>query len=186
MVPNQHRAGEVVEATRIGLAPVALPVRLGVVAAVAHHGVAATSGPAHTLRFVFPRQPPVWIRRSRSARWPHAAASERGGGTRRSHGCTGRASRRCGCSHEPRYPQHPRACDSGAYPTPRVSTAERIGSKRRSKLPSLKGAMGLAKVHSCWRFKLGVDYRQRVDVAVGGWPAGGSSRHSSREYGRGG
>ena len=50
MVPNQHRAGEVVEATRIGLAPVALPVRLGVVAAVAHHGVAATSGPAHTLR----------------------------------------------------------------------------------------------------------------------------------------
>ena len=67
-----------------------------------------------------------------------------------------------------------------------VSTAERIGSKRRSKLPSLKGAIGLAKVHSCWRFKLGVDYRQRVDVAVGGWPAGGSSRHSSREYGRGG
>lgn len=67
-----------------------------------------------------------------------------------------------------------------------MSTAERIGSKRRSKLPSLQGAMGLAKVHSCWRFKLGVDYRQRVDVAVGGWPAGGSSRHSSRGYGRGG
>jgi hypothetical protein len=50
MVPGQHRAGEIVEATRAGLAPVALPVRLGVVAAVAHHGAAAAAGAAHALR----------------------------------------------------------------------------------------------------------------------------------------
>jgi hypothetical protein len=50
MVPGQHRAGEVVEATRTGLAPVALPVRLRVVAAVAHHGATAASRAAHALR----------------------------------------------------------------------------------------------------------------------------------------
>jgi hypothetical protein len=50
MVPGQHRAGGIVEATRAGLAPVALPVRLGVVAAVAHHGAAAAAGAAHALR----------------------------------------------------------------------------------------------------------------------------------------
>jgi hypothetical protein len=50
MVPGQHRAGEIVEATRAGLAPAALPVRLAVVAAVAHHGAAAAAGAAHALR----------------------------------------------------------------------------------------------------------------------------------------
>ena len=50
MVPGQHRAGEVVEATRACLAPVALPVRLRVVAAVADHGGAAAAGAAHALR----------------------------------------------------------------------------------------------------------------------------------------
>jgi hypothetical protein len=50
MVPGQRRAGEVVEATRTGLAAVALPVRLGVIAAVAHHGAAAAAGAAHAFR----------------------------------------------------------------------------------------------------------------------------------------
>ena len=47
---GQHRAGEIVEACGAGLAPVALPVRLGVVATVAHHGAAAAAGAAHALR----------------------------------------------------------------------------------------------------------------------------------------
>src|SRR5688572_33303725 len=50
MVPGQHRAGEVVEATRPDPAAVARPVRLGIVAAVAHHGAAAAAGAAHALR----------------------------------------------------------------------------------------------------------------------------------------
>jgi hypothetical protein len=50
VVPGQHRAGEIVEATRASLAPVALPVRLRVVAAVPHHGIAAASGAANALR----------------------------------------------------------------------------------------------------------------------------------------
>jgi hypothetical protein len=50
MVPGQHLTREVVEATRAGLAAVALPVRLRVVAAVAHHGAAAASGAANALR----------------------------------------------------------------------------------------------------------------------------------------
>jgi hypothetical protein len=50
MVPGQHRAGEIVEAARAGLAAIALPVRLGIVAAVPHHGAAAAAGAAHALR----------------------------------------------------------------------------------------------------------------------------------------
>src|SRR4051794_36875215 len=47
MVPGQRRAGEVVKAPGAVLAPIALPVRLGVVAPVADHRVTATSGTAH-------------------------------------------------------------------------------------------------------------------------------------------
>src|SRR3954451_6958444 len=50
VVARQHRAGQVVEATRASLAPIALPVRLRVIAAVAYHGVAAASGAANALR----------------------------------------------------------------------------------------------------------------------------------------
>src|SRR6185369_5009883 len=50
MMPGQHRAGEVIKATRTGLTPVALPVRLRVIATVAHHGGTAASGAAHALR----------------------------------------------------------------------------------------------------------------------------------------
>jgi hypothetical protein len=50
MMPGQHCAGEVIKATRTGLAPVPLPVRLRVVAAVAHHGGTAATGAAHALR----------------------------------------------------------------------------------------------------------------------------------------
>ena len=50
VVPGQHGAGEIVEAPRTGLAPVALAVRLRVVAAVTHHGAATAPGTAHALR----------------------------------------------------------------------------------------------------------------------------------------
>src|SRR6185437_5858083 len=50
MVPGQHRAGEVVKAPGAGLAPIALPRRLGVVAPVADHRIAAAAGTAHALR----------------------------------------------------------------------------------------------------------------------------------------
>src|SRR5829696_3588817 len=49
MVPGQRRTGEVVEAPGARLAPIALPVRLGVVAPVADHRIAAAAGAAHTL-----------------------------------------------------------------------------------------------------------------------------------------
>src|SRR6059058_1247820 len=49
MVPGQHRAGEVVKAPSAGLAPIALPMRLGVVAPVADHRIAAAAGTAHAL-----------------------------------------------------------------------------------------------------------------------------------------
>src|SRR6476659_8868046 len=50
MMPGQHSAGEIIKATRTGLAPIPLPVRLRVVAAVAHHGGTAATGAAHALR----------------------------------------------------------------------------------------------------------------------------------------
>src|SRR5215210_4932723 len=50
MVPGQRRAGEVVEAPGARLAPVALPVRLRIVAPVADHRVTAAPGTAHALR----------------------------------------------------------------------------------------------------------------------------------------
>ena len=46
----QHRAGEVVEASRARLAPIPLPVSLGVVKAVPDNGAAAACGTAHPLR----------------------------------------------------------------------------------------------------------------------------------------
>src|SRR5215212_6867059 len=49
MVPSQRRADEVVEASGARLAPIALPVRLRVVAPVADHRIAAAAGAAHTL-----------------------------------------------------------------------------------------------------------------------------------------
>src|SRR3954471_10699043 len=49
MVPGQRRAGEVVEAPGARLASIALPMRLGVVAAVADHRITATAGTAHAL-----------------------------------------------------------------------------------------------------------------------------------------
>src|SRR3982750_3361484 len=50
MMPGQHRAGEVVETPGAGLAAIALPMRLGVVAPVADHRIAAAAGTAHALR----------------------------------------------------------------------------------------------------------------------------------------
>src|SRR4051812_30891965 len=50
MVSGQHRAGEVVKAPGAGLAAIALPMRLGVVAPVADHRIAAAAGTAHALR----------------------------------------------------------------------------------------------------------------------------------------
>ena len=47
---GQHRAREVVEAPRAGLAAVPLPLRLGVVEAVPHHAAIAAGGTAHPLR----------------------------------------------------------------------------------------------------------------------------------------
>src|SRR6187455_2272522 len=49
MVSGQRRAGEVVETPGAGLAPIALPMRLGVVAPVADHRIAAAAGAAHAL-----------------------------------------------------------------------------------------------------------------------------------------
>src|SRR5215218_10785969 len=49
MVSGQRRAGEVVEAPSTRLAPIALPMRLGVVAPVADHRIAAAAGTAYTL-----------------------------------------------------------------------------------------------------------------------------------------
>src|SRR4051812_39285283 len=50
MVPGQHGPGEVVKAPGAGLAAIALPMRLGVVAPVADHRIAAAAGTAHALR----------------------------------------------------------------------------------------------------------------------------------------
>src|SRR5215210_1413990 len=50
MVSGQRRAGEVVKAPGARLAPIALPVRLRVVAPVADHPITATPGTAHALR----------------------------------------------------------------------------------------------------------------------------------------
>src|SRR4051812_8985130 len=49
MVPGQRRAGEVVKAPGAVLAPITLPMRLGVVAPVADHRIAAATGAAHAL-----------------------------------------------------------------------------------------------------------------------------------------
>src|SRR4051794_39433889 len=49
MVSGQHCPGEVVETPGARLAPVALPMRLGVVAPVADHRIAAAAGAAHAL-----------------------------------------------------------------------------------------------------------------------------------------
>src|SRR4051794_37384711 len=50
MVSGQRRAGEVVKAPGARLAAIALPMRLGVVAPVAVHRIAAAAGAAHALR----------------------------------------------------------------------------------------------------------------------------------------
>jgi hypothetical protein len=42
---GQHRAGEVVEASRARLAPISLPVRLGLVKAIADYGTATDLPP---------------------------------------------------------------------------------------------------------------------------------------------
>jgi hypothetical protein len=49
MMPGQRRAGEVIKAPGARLAAIALPVRLGVVAPVADHRIAAAAGTAYTL-----------------------------------------------------------------------------------------------------------------------------------------
>src|SRR3954449_1754747 len=49
MVSGQHCPGEVVETPGARLAPIALPMRLGVVAPVTDHRIAATAGTAHAL-----------------------------------------------------------------------------------------------------------------------------------------
>src|SRR3954464_12204936 len=49
MVSGQHCPGEVVETPGARLAPVALPMRLGVVAPIADHRIAAAAGAAHAL-----------------------------------------------------------------------------------------------------------------------------------------
>src|SRR4029453_6478779 len=49
VVPGQHCPGEVVETPGARLTPIALPMRLGVVAPVADHRIAAAAGAAHTL-----------------------------------------------------------------------------------------------------------------------------------------
>src|SRR5215210_2987759 len=49
MVSGQHCPGEVVKAPGAGLAPIALPMRLGVVAPVADHRIATAAGAAHAL-----------------------------------------------------------------------------------------------------------------------------------------
>src|SRR4051795_1938116 len=49
MVSGQHCPGEVVEAPGAGLAAIALPMRLGVVAPVADHRTAVTAGAVHAL-----------------------------------------------------------------------------------------------------------------------------------------
>src|SRR4051794_6670920 len=50
VMASQHRAGEVVEAPRAGLAAVALPLWLGLVVAVPDHRAPAAPGTAHPLR----------------------------------------------------------------------------------------------------------------------------------------
>src|SRR5918993_5636770 len=50
MMPGQRRAGEVVKAPGAGLAAIALPARLRIVAPVADHRTAVTAGAAHALR----------------------------------------------------------------------------------------------------------------------------------------
>jgi hypothetical protein len=50
VMAGQHRAGEVVEAPRTRLAPIPLPVGLGLVKAVADHATAAAGRAADTLR----------------------------------------------------------------------------------------------------------------------------------------
>ena len=50
VMPGQHRAGEIVEAPGATLAPIALPLRLGLVAPVPDHAGAAAPGTAHPLR----------------------------------------------------------------------------------------------------------------------------------------
>src|SRR3954454_2738165 len=47
---GQHRAGEVVKASRACLALIPLPVGLGLIKAVADHGTAAAGGAVDTLR----------------------------------------------------------------------------------------------------------------------------------------
>src|SRR5215203_4478742 len=49
MVSGQRRAGEVVEAPGAGLAAIALPMRLGVIAPVADYPITAAPGTAHAL-----------------------------------------------------------------------------------------------------------------------------------------
>src|SRR3954470_16659726 len=49
-MPGQHRAGEVVEASRAGLASISLPVSLGLIKAVSDHGAAAAGGAMDALR----------------------------------------------------------------------------------------------------------------------------------------
>ena len=50
VMSGQHRAGEVVKAPRAHLAPVSLPVRLGLVKAIADYGTAPAGRAADTLR----------------------------------------------------------------------------------------------------------------------------------------
>src|SRR4051794_15714403 len=49
-MPGQHRAGEVVEASRASFAPIPLSVNLALIKAVSDHGIAAARGAVDTLR----------------------------------------------------------------------------------------------------------------------------------------
>src|SRR3954453_14836646 len=49
-MPGQHRAGEVVEASRASFAPIPLSMNLALIKAVSDHGIAAACGAVDTLR----------------------------------------------------------------------------------------------------------------------------------------
>src|SRR3954462_12781651 len=69
-MPGQHRAGEVVEASRACLAPIPLPVSLGLIKAVSDHGIAAACGAVDTLR-------PAMLARTRAKHLASSISAER-------------------------------------------------------------------------------------------------------------
>ncbi len=108
MVPGQHRAGQIVEVGRTGLAPVALPTRLRVVAPVPDHRGTAAPRAARTFR------PAVLAHKGEALRVVYQSGKIDQVECR--HDGRGSSRKPVGCSHSSHHIRRPPTAPPGSLP----------------------------------------------------------------------